>query len=247
MRRHLTGIGLAPMMVLAMFFAGGWGYLRLLRLPAPPSAPLSALPAGGGSLLGNVNVLTALAAVAGTAALAGILMAVPRVSPFAAGLPGLFALAWQALYVLDVHRALQVIPLRAHAFGAGWEALLFNGILGAAGLAMIIPIFLPSRWRGDDRDAEDDEASGFMADLRETPGSDTPPRAAVTQAAAPQTSVNPVPAGMNPTRPSRTGLVDRGPRPDGGPHLDGGPHPAGSPRPDADRMRPRPYRHPDGR
>jgi hypothetical protein len=25
--------------------------------------------------------------------------------------------------------------------------MLFNGVLGAAGLAMIVPIFVPSRWR----------------------------------------------------------------------------------------------------
>lgn len=204
MRRHLIGICLALMMVLAMFFAGTWGYLRLLRLPPAAGAPVSALPAGGGSLLGNGNVLIALAAVAGTAVLAGLLMAVPRVSPLAPGLPGLFAIAWQALYVLGVHRALQVIPLRGHAFGVGWEALLFHGILGAAGLAMIIPLFLPSRWRADDHSAEDEEASGFMSGLRDTTEHDAPPRA---QRAVPQTV-----------------LVDRGP----------------------DRMRPRPYRHPEG-
>jgi hypothetical protein len=252
MRRHLTGIGLAIVMVLAMFFAGSWGYIRLLRLPAAANAPLSALPAGGGSLLANTSVLSALAALGGTAILAGILLAVPRVSALAAGLPGLFALAWQALYLLNVHRALKVIPLRGHAFGAGWEALLFNGILGAFGLAMIIPLFVPSRWRGENHRDVDDEASGFMADLK---GADAPARTGAFQplasrpdAGRPQepatlagmmprggpvtdgmvraggapTSANPLPAAVSSPRIPRTGLVAGGPPPGGG-LISGGP------------------------
>jgi hypothetical protein len=181
MRRHLIGIGLAIVMVLVMFFAGAWGYVRLLRLPAQAGAPLSALPAQGGSLLSNSSVLTALGAVAATAILAGILVAVPRISAFAAGLPGLFAIAWQALYLVSVHRAVEIIPLRAHAFGVGWEALLFNGILGTVGLAMIVPLFLPSRWRsraryGNVEEADVTEATDYMADLKETASSEAPTR-----------------------------------------------------------------------
>jgi hypothetical protein len=191
MRRHLIGIGLAIVMVLVMFFAGAWGYVRLLRLPVQAGAPLSSMPAQGGSLLSNGSVLTALGAVAGTAILAGILIAVPRISAFAAGLPGLFAIAWQAVYLVSVHRAVQIIPLRGHAFGAGWEALLFNGILGTAGLAMIIPLFLPSRWRGrprnpDVEEADVTEATDFMADLKGTVGPDASTRTLAGVGAAPR-------------------------------------------------------------
>ena len=253
MRRHLIGIGLAIVMVLAMFFAGAWGYVRLLRLPANAGGPLSALPAQGGSLLSNGSVLAALGAMAGTAILAGILVAVPRISALAAGLPGLFAIAWQVLYLVSVRRAVQIIPLRAHAFGAGWEALLFNGILGAAGLAMVIPLFLPSRWRGrgargDDR--MEAEATDYMADLRanvKPAGTDERPIEGVPTGAMPvgatsaggprmsaggaprasaggaPTSANPVVRGAAPTRPSRAGLV-------------------GEPRRANPAMRPRPYR-----
>jgi hypothetical protein len=92
-------------------------------------------------------VLFALAAVAGAALLAGILVAVPHISPLAAGLPGLLLLGWTGLYLVSVRQAADLIPLRADPFGAGFEAMLFNGILGAAGLAMIVPMFVPSRWR----------------------------------------------------------------------------------------------------
>jgi hypothetical protein len=144
--RHLYGTALAVALTAVMFFAGSWGYLRLLKLPVPPGQP-AALPAGGGSLLSNSEMLLALAAVLGTAVLAGLLVMIPRVSPLAAGLPGLLLLAWTALYLVSVRRAVAFIPLRSHAFGAGWEGLLFNGILGAAGAVLVFPLFVPSRWR----------------------------------------------------------------------------------------------------
>jgi hypothetical protein len=144
--RHLYGTALAVAMTAVMFFAGSWGYLRLLKLPVPSGQP-AALPAGGGSLLANHSMLLALAAVVGTTVLAGLLVVLPRVSPLAAGLPGLLLLAWTALYLVSVRRAVAFIPLRSHAFGAGWEGLLFNGVLGAAGAVLVFPLFIPSRWR----------------------------------------------------------------------------------------------------
>ena len=137
-------------MTAVMFFAGAWGYLQLLKLPVPPGRA-SALPAGGGSLLSNSTALLALAAVVATAVLAGVLAVVPRVSPLASGLPGLLLLAWTALFLVSVRRAVEFIPLRSASFGAGWEGLLFNGVLGAAGAVMIIPVFVPSRWRKPSR------------------------------------------------------------------------------------------------
>jgi hypothetical protein len=139
--RHVIGVILAVVMAGVLFFAGSWGYLRLLRLPG------ASLPAGGGSLLSNHNVLMAFGAVGVTGLLAGVLIAAPRISPLAAGLPGLALLAWTGLFLYRVHRAVSLIPLRGKAFGTGFEALGINGILAVAGLAMIIPLFVPSRWR----------------------------------------------------------------------------------------------------
>ena len=144
--RHRIGIILAVIMTGVLFFPGSWGYLRLLRLPAPADR-LSGLPAGGGSLISDHHVLLAFAALAGTGLLAGLLIAVPRISPLAAGLPGLLLLGWTGLYLARVRQGVDLIPLRSDPFGAGFEAMLFNGILGAAGLAMILPMFVPSRWR----------------------------------------------------------------------------------------------------
>ena len=158
--RHLYGTALAVIMTVVMFFAGAWGYLQLLKLPVPPGQA-NALPAGGASLLSNSTALLALAALVATAVLAGLLAVVPWFSPLASGLPGVLLLAWTGLYLVSVRRAVEFIPLRSHAFGAGWEGLLFNGILGAVGAVMVFPMFIPSRWRG----ARRVESDAFTSDV----------------------------------------------------------------------------------
>ena len=60
---------------------------------------------------------------------------------------GLALLAWTGLYLFSVQRAVHYIPLKSQSYGTGFEAMLFDGVLAAAGLAMIIPLFVPSRWR----------------------------------------------------------------------------------------------------
>jgi hypothetical protein len=179
--RHRIGIVLAIVMAGVLFFAGSWGYLRLLRLPAP-AAPLSGLPAGGGSLLSFHGALAALAAVAATGMLAGILIAAPRISPLAAGLPGLLLIGWTALYLASVRHAVELIPLKSYPSGAGYEAMLFNGILGAAGLAMIIPMFVPSRWRtrNDETEAEATAAEDYVSGMARTTESQEPAGSADT-------------------------------------------------------------------
>lgn len=154
-------------MAAVMFFAGGWGYFHLLALSAA-AGQTAALPAGGGSLLGNTTMLEALAALLATAVLGGLLVVVRRVSPLAAGLPGLLALAWTALYLVSQRRAVNLIPLRAHAFGAGWESLLFNGVLAAAGAVLVLPMLVPSRWRAEVQagaDAAATEADQYLSDV----------------------------------------------------------------------------------
>src|SRR6516225_290069 len=134
--RHLVGLMLAIIMAAALYFAASWGYLKLLIGPAG----LGRLPAGGGSLVHNHAVLEGFGALLGVALLAGILMAVPWISPLASGLPGLALLAWTGLYLFSVRRAVHYIPLKSQSYGIGFEAMLFDGVLAAAGLAMIIPL-----------------------------------------------------------------------------------------------------------
>ncbi len=140
--RHLTGIVLAIVLTTGLFFAVTWGYVRLAA--QSPQLPDRA------SLLSDHHALLALGALAAIGLLAGILIAAPRVSPLAAGLPGLLLLGLTALHLASVHRADQLIPLKSQVFGMGFETLLTRGMLGAAGAAMIVPLFVPSRWRGRD-------------------------------------------------------------------------------------------------
>lgn len=143
--RHLMGVVLAIVMTAAIFFAASWGYLKLLIGPAGPGS--GALPGAGGSLLHNHAVLEGFGALLGVGLLAGLLIAVPRISPLAAGLPGLALLAWSGYYLFSVRHAVHYIPLKSRPYGAGFEAMLFDGVLAMAGLAMIVPLFVPSRWR----------------------------------------------------------------------------------------------------
>ena len=140
--RHLIGVALAIVMAAAVFFAGSWGYLKLLS-----GSARGTLPAGSSSLIHNHAVLEGFGVLLAVGLLAGILMVLPMISPLAAGLPGLALLAWTGLYLFSVRRAVQYIPLKSHTYGTGFEALLFDGVLALAGLAMIIPLFVPSRWR----------------------------------------------------------------------------------------------------
>ena len=160
--RHVIGFALAVALAAAIFFAATWGYLRLLRIPVV-NGGAPTLPADGGSLLHDANVLYAFAALAGTALFAGICLVIRRISPLAAGLPGLVLIAWTVVYGFNVARAVRYIPLKSDAFGNGFEALLFNGLLAAAGLLLIVPLFIPSRWRSRPAFADQSGQSGAAA------------------------------------------------------------------------------------
>jgi hypothetical protein len=138
--RHLYGVAFAVAMAAAVFFAASWGYLKLLRLPT------GTLPANGGSLIHNHAVLEGFGVLLAVGLLAGLLMVIPWISPLSSGLPGLVLLGWSALFLFDVKDAVRFIPLKNYDYGAGFEALLFDGVLAAVGIAMITPMFIPSRW-----------------------------------------------------------------------------------------------------
>jgi hypothetical protein len=133
--RHFVGILLALVIAALLFVAAGWG---VAKLTAAHSHHLS--------LTGGHN-LAAFGAVVVTGLILGILLAVPAVSPLATGLPGIALLAWSGLLVASSHRATQLIPLHTHSFAAGFSSLLTTGVLALAGAVMIIPLFIPSRWR----------------------------------------------------------------------------------------------------
>ena len=172
--RHLFGIILAIVMV-GVLASGTWGYLRLTAL----AGHLSRLPGGNGSLISDHGARAALIAVASAGLLAGILVATPRISPLAPGLPGLLLLGVAAAYVISTRRVAGLIPLRSSTYGAGPGTVLSGGILlGVAGLMMTIPVFIPSRWRSRARAAKSAaaETSGLTTSLQEIVGPPEPER-----------------------------------------------------------------------
>ncbi|HEY6279503.1 MAG TPA: hypothetical protein VIX86_24595 [Streptosporangiaceae bacterium] len=146
--RHLIGIILAIVLAAALYLGAGWGVAHITVIVIHSQS------------LTSTTGLIALAALLGTGLFLGILLAVRAISPLATGLPGLVLLGWTALLVVSMHRALTWVPLQAHSFGYGFRSLLASGALAALGAAMIVPLFIPSRWHGShvedgDEDGED--------------------------------------------------------------------------------------------
>ena len=120
----------------ALFLAAGWGVAEITSLHSR------------GLILTTTPGLAPLAAVLGAGLLLGILLAVPGISPLATGLPGLVLLGWSALLVVSARRATRLIPLPGHSFAAGFGSMLTSGVLVLVGAVMVVPLFVPSRWRG---------------------------------------------------------------------------------------------------
>jgi len=159
--RHLIGIILALALGAALFFGAGWGFSHLTSL------------AGQGTGLTSPTGLVAWSALAATGLFLGIVIAVRAISPLAPGLTGLVLLAWSALLAVRAHQALRWIPLQDHAFGFGYRALLVSGMLALLGAAMIVPLFIPARWRGAPGEGIDEDDS----DVPVTEFLSTPPAA----------------------------------------------------------------------
>ena len=157
--RHLYGVALAVLLAAAVFFVAAWGYTLVFDATSASAAANSGqsayvgggLPAAGGSLYTDVHIMGGGGLMLAVGLATGLLMVLPRVSPLAAGLPGLVLVAWTVLYVCDVHEAVRLIPLPGHGYSTGFEILLFDGLLGMAGMAMVVPLFVPSRWRSAPR------------------------------------------------------------------------------------------------
>jgi hypothetical protein len=149
--RHLVGLILALAMSAAVFFGAGLSAARIV-----------AAHAAGTSLI-SVSGALVLAALLGTGLLLGILVAAPALSPLGAGLPGLILLGWSVVEVVNAHLALRLIPLSGLDTSAGFRTMLTGGMLALLGVVMIVPLFVPSRWRG--REQVDEFAAPATAQL----------------------------------------------------------------------------------
>jgi predicted membrane-bound mannosyltransferase len=146
--RHIIGFFLALAVSAALFFGAGWGFSKF-----------SVLQSGQGmrtvTAWTSMHNVLPLAALIGTGLLLGILLAVRYVSALATGLPGLALIGWSALVLLRGAHGLTYIPMSGSRYGAGFAAMLSSGALLLLGAAMIIPIFMPSRWRSEMKEVEE--------------------------------------------------------------------------------------------
>jgi len=151
--RHLVGIILAVALAATVLFAGAWGVGRILVLRGLTTTTSTS------QALTTPRGLFAVGAVLVTGLMIGIFLAVPAISPLATGLPGIAAIAWSTLVVMHNQYATRYLPLPGTHFASGFTFLLFSGVLGLIGAAMVIPLAIPSRWRRRVYEAEelDDE------------------------------------------------------------------------------------------
>lgn len=135
--RHIGGLVLGIIAIPLVLYGTGWGYARTLH------AVGGAAPTGSREVLGY-------AALGGVGLLVGLILA-PRLSPLAAFLPAAALLAWTGALFWNTQRAVAWAP--ADAAGSGMSTLLMSGVYGLLGVALLLPLVMPRRWR---RRSEDD-------------------------------------------------------------------------------------------
>ncbi len=157
--RHFAGLLLGVIVTGALLVGGGWAVQQALMI-----APGTAAPAAGPKLWIALGAMAVIGLVVG-------LVVAGRVSPLATFVPSLVLLAWTVVYALDVNRALSFVPDEPSMHqivleaGAGSRTLLTTGVYAMLGVALFLPVLMPSRWAGrrDDMDDEYDESeqSGY--------------------------------------------------------------------------------------
>jgi len=146
--RHVTGFFLALAAAAALFFGGGWGIARFNQIFAAHGLRDAAAWT-------NTHNIAPLVALLATGLFIGILLSVRRVSALATGLPGLALIGWSALVILRGNSALRYIPMSGSHFAAGFSTMLSSGALMLVGAGLIVPVFIPSRWRSHPAEVEE--------------------------------------------------------------------------------------------
>ncbi|WP_344856236.1 hypothetical protein [Planomonospora alba] len=161
--RHVVGLLVGLVTTAVLLLGAGWTVAEA-GLVIQPGGGVAALPAD------ERRTWTVLAVMAGTGLLLG-LVAAGRVSPLAAFVPSVTLLAWTVVYALDSGRALGFVPDTPSFHqallqsGRGMTVLLTTGVYALLGVALFVPVLLPSRWRGPggDEGEEDDDESYWSA------------------------------------------------------------------------------------
>ncbi|MEV7969816.1 hypothetical protein AB0O34_28125 [Sphaerisporangium sp. NPDC088356] len=155
--RHFLGLLLGVVVTAVLLVGAGWASQDVLRGMA------GAANAATGTVdpVRDTKALIGLGAMLAAGLILGLVVA-GRVSPLATFVPSMVLLAWTVIYVLDVTRALGLAPTDPSMnpmivqAGKGMRQLLGTGVFAMLGIALFIPVLMPSRWAGRQRDLEED-------------------------------------------------------------------------------------------
>ncbi|WP_326822057.1 hypothetical protein [Streptosporangium sp. NBC_01756] len=147
--RHFFGLLVGLVMTAVLLIGGGWAVQQA-------GTSVTTLPAESGT-----DAWITLGVMAGIGLFFG-LVAAGRVSPVAAFIPSMVLLSWNVVYALDAKQAGAMLSdlVSFHAglgpAGQGMALLLANGVYALLGVALFVPILMPSRWSGRGRHEDDD-------------------------------------------------------------------------------------------
>ncbi|MEZ7124130.1 hypothetical protein ACBR40_02245 [Nonomuraea sp. AD125B] len=163
--RHLGGFLIGLVVTAAVLAGGGWAVTQAAAQAAAHvtgQAPVT--PAD------NQKLWIALGAMAAVGLVYGLVVA-GRISPLATFVPSMALLSWTVVYALDPARAISLVPAEpsvdqiVREAGAGAQTLLTTGVLALLGVALFIPVLMPSRWSrpydDDDDDYESSQEGGY--------------------------------------------------------------------------------------
>ncbi|QVQ52576.1 hypothetical protein J4H86_01680 [Spiractinospora alimapuensis] len=150
--RHVFGFVLGLVMVPAVVVVPGWALPRLVYI------------AGfGGDFISVTGLLTVIPLVV-LAVLVGVCLAVRRVSALACVIPAIALCGLTGSYVLAPELAVGALPTTE--WGEGVTQLLMLGAYLPLGVMLMLPLFMPSRWRHpvDEEEGFDDLAEELAED-----------------------------------------------------------------------------------
>lgn len=148
--RHIFGLLVGVVVAAALLFGGGWASRESIRGMVQNIDPLR-----------DTRMLIALGIMLVIGLLVGLVLA-GRISPVATFIPSMVLLAWTVVYIIDVSRAAALAPIGASVqkeiseAGEGMLTLLGSGVYGLLGVALFVPVLMPSRWASRPQEEEDE-------------------------------------------------------------------------------------------
>jgi hypothetical protein len=141
--RHVLGFVLGVILAPALAYGAGWGFTRAA----------AALDPVGRTITDRTELYGAFALMAAVGLVLGVVIVARWVSPLATLIPALAMIGWTVYFVLAPKQALDLpgkVP-PAGELDTALQALLVSGMFALIGFALLVPMWVPRRWRGRER------------------------------------------------------------------------------------------------